>query len=288
MSAGKTRPEVAFHLEPNESSRLNIVRRGAQSAAKVGRQATSPRMTRINADECRLTGTFSVSIPCEIGSAPGGCETLAARPSKRQTQLVPITLMRKKMKALLSLSSVCLLAAGCSAVPGDAALRSGHPSQAAKQYESEYRQGSVDAGLRYASMLSDGTGIPRDEEKAFCIWSDLANRNVPVAYHNLGVGYEYGKGTTKDLKKAEDAYRRAAEAGVLWSIFNLGTLYSNQIAQKDDDVEGLSLLLRAKRLSTGNSDAEKAIREDRLGHIAQIKARMTLSQIAQAEMSSNK
>lgn len=190
------------------------------------------------------------------------------------------------MKALFLISCVWLMLAGCSTVPGDAAFRSGHPKQAAKLYESEYRNGSFEAGLRYAEMLSDGLGVPKDKVKAFEIWSNLAHRGVPLAFHNLGVCYEYGEGTKKDIAKAETSYRKAAEAGILWSIFNLGTLYSNRIAQRDDDVEGLSLLLRAKRLATGDSDSERAIREDRLGHVAKMKARMTKSQIKQAEEAS--
>jgi hypothetical protein len=177
---------------------------------------------------------------------------------------------------------------GCSAVPGDAAFRSGHPVQAARLYESQYNMGSTDAGLRLASMLSKGMGIPQDETKAFAIWSDLAGRGVPLAFHNLGVCYEYGQGVAKDISKAEEAYRRGANSGVLWSIFNLGTLYSNGIAQKSDDVEGLALLLKAARLATGDSDSERLIRDDRLGHVAKMKARMTPGEIAAAEEASKR
>lgn len=197
------------------------------------------------------------------------------------------------MKALFILAFAVLLMAGCSAVPGDAAYRSGHPAQAAALYEVEYRRnGSNAAGFRLAQMLSSGDGIPKDEKKAFFIWSELAAKREPFAYHNLGVCYEVGSGVEKDLRKAEEAYRVAADAGVLWAIFNLGTMYSNQLVQKDDDVEGLSLLLRAQRLATGNTPNEEWIRQDKfgtpVGHVAKMRARMTAAQIMEAEEKAKK
>jgi TPR repeat protein len=104
----------------------------------------------------------------------------------------------------------------------------------------------------------------------------------------VGVCHEFGQGTAKDLEKAEEAYRRAAEAGVLWSIFNLGVMHAYRTAQKSDDVEGLALLLRAKRLAIGKSDAEKAIRDDRAGYIKKLIGRMSPSQIVEAEAASRK
>jgi TPR repeat protein len=185
-----------------------------------------------------------------------------------------------------------LLLAGCSEVPGDAAYRSGHPVQAAKIYEDQYRAGSIKGGYRYAQMLSTGDGVPRDEKKALLVYQDLADRGEALAFFDLGVAYEKGLGTEKDLAKAEACYRKAADAGVLWAIFNLGTMYSNHLTQKEDDVEGLTLLLRAQRLATGKSEEEKWIREDKFGanggHIAKMRARMTPEQIAQAEEAAKK
>ena len=114
----------------------------------------------------------------------------------------------------------------------------------------------------------------------------MAARNIPDAVHNVGVCHEYGQGTARDLLQAEAAYRRAADAGVLWSIFNLGLMHVNRTAQKSDDVQALSLLLRAKRLAIGKSEAEKAIRDDRAGHIRKLIGRMTPAQIAEAEAAS--
>jgi TPR repeat protein len=196
------------------------------------------------------------------------------------------------MKSICILSLTLFLFAGCSEVPGDAAYRSGHHAIAAGYYEDQYRHGSIPAGFRYAQMLSQGDGIPKDDEKAFLIYSDLASRGEPLAFHDLGVCYEKGTGTGKNLLKAEESYRRAADAGVLWAIYNLGTMYSNRLTQKDDDVEGLTLLLRAQRLASGNSENEAWIREDKFGahggHVAKMRARMTPEQIARAEEAAKK
>jgi len=181
------------------------------------------------------------------------------------------------------------LLAGCSAVPGDAAYRAGEPAQAAVLYNTEYKNGSVDAGLSYAQMLSQGDGIPKDPEHAVEIWNDLASKGSSLALFNLGVCYERGTGVAKNLPKAEEAYRKAAESGMLWAIYNLGSMYSNRLTQKEDDVEGLTLLLRAQRLATGKSENERWIREDKFGgHVAKMRARMTPEQIARAEEAAKK
>jgi len=196
------------------------------------------------------------------------------------------------MKSIYTPTLALFLLAACSEVPGDAAYRSGHHEIASGYYADQYRLGSVKAGFCYAEMLSQGDGVPRDEKKAFLIYSDLASRGEPLAFYDLGVCYERGTGTERDLPKAEASYRKAADAGVLWAIYNLGTMYSNRLTQKDDDVEGLSLLLRAQRLASGNSKNEAWIREDKFGthggHIAKMRARMTPEQIAKAEEAAKK
>ena len=193
------------------------------------------------------------------------------------------------MKLLHALALLILLIAGCSEVPGDAAYRSGHHAIAANYYEQQYRLGSTKAGFRFAEMLSHGDGIPKDEKKAFLIYSDLAGRGESLAFHDLGVCYEYGTGTEKNLPKAEASYRRAAESGVFYAIYNLGTMYSNHLTQKEDDVEGLTLLLRAQRLASGDSENEIWVREDKFGgHVAKMRARMTPEQIAVAEAAAKK
>src|SRR5665213_1030865 len=125
-----------------------------------------------------------------------------------------------------------ILLSGCSEVPGDAAYRSGHKDIAAKYYEDQFNLGSVKAGDRLAQMYSRGDGVPQDYAKAFLIYSELAARGEPLAFHNLGVCYQNGLGTKKDLLKAEQSYRKAADSGVLWAIFNLGTMYSDHLTQK--------------------------------------------------------
>ena len=196
------------------------------------------------------------------------------------------------MKPIFPLAVTLFLLVGCSEVPGDAAYRLGHHDIAAGYYADQYMLGSVKAGFRYAQMLSQGDGIAKDEKKAFLVYSDLASRGETLACFDLGVCYERGTGTEKNLLKAEESYRKAADAGVLWAIYNLGTMYSNRLTQKDDDVAGLTLLLRAQRLASGNSENEKWIREDKFGadggHVAKMRARMTPEQIAKAEEAAKK
>jgi TPR repeat protein len=185
--------------------------------------------------------------------------------------------------AILAVLASLLALGGCSSVPGDAAFRSGHAEQAVKIYEAEYLAGSSEAGLRLAALLSSDLGIPRNDQRAFSIWREMADSGDLTASYNLGVAYENGIGTSVDYALAEKYYRKAGDGGIAVSLFNLGALYSNKRAVRGDDVAGLAFLLKAQQLATNSSETHRAIREDSLGHIQKIKSRMTPDQISKAE-----
>ncbi len=62
------------------------------------------------------------------------------------------------MRALMLgvIASVMLAGAGCSSVPGDAALRSGHPEQAADLYRRGAEQDDASAALRLGLLIDEG------------------------------------------------------------------------------------------------------------------------------------
>lgn len=183
----------------------------------------------------------------------------------------------------LAISLLAILLVSCSDVPGDAAYRGGHYETAKRLYEEQYKLGNASAGYRLASMLQDGIGGAPDKAKAFEIYTNLAMKGEVVACHNLGVCYEYGTGTPINYPEAAHWYKKAADAGNLWSIYNYGTLYANSYIKPSNDVEGLAYLLCAMRLAKGDAAVLEFIRNDTPGHVKRMKARMTPEQIGLAE-----
>jgi TPR repeat protein len=106
--------------------------------------------------------------------------------------------------------------------------------------------------------------------------------------HNLGVGYEYGKGgLSQNYKLARSYYQKAAELGYMQSQYNLASLYSNQYFS--DDVEGLKWMLIARdnaRKCSSNSLCEWIL-NDPPGHLKKLRNRMSEQQVIQAEASAS-
>ncbi len=87
-------------------------------------------------------------------------------------------------------------------------------------------QGRPSARSLLAWLYASGTGVPKDEQKAFELYKAAAEANVASAQNNLGEMYETGAAGVKDVSTAAQWYRRAAEAGFPPAEFNLGRLYA--------------------------------------------------------------
>ncbi|MBI1182292.1 MAG: hypothetical protein GC201_17255 [Alphaproteobacteria bacterium] len=64
-----------------------------------------------------------------------------------------------------------------------------------------------------------------DYKTAIHEWLPYAAENDPRALYNLGQMFRLGQGVDKDMTKAEQYYRRAAAAGHVGAMANLGSLY---------------------------------------------------------------
>lgn len=135
---------------------------------------------------------------------------------------------------------------GCSQTPGDAALRAGHPDQAAKLYSKGADQGDGLAASKLCRLLVTEQVTTETYGRAgpWCVKAcELGN---VVGCHNAGVQHEYGtRGLTKDYERARTSYLKAAERGYVYSQYNLGSLYANRYF--DDDEEGYRWMMIAKR-----------------------------------------
>jgi tetratricopeptide (TPR) repeat protein len=163
-----------------------------------------------------------------------------------------------------------------SLAEADSAFKSGDYPQAMNLYQQQFHQGNLDAGFRIADLLTRVFGQP---EEAFTLLSELVRRGEIKALHNLGLCYEYGGGVRVDYVKAATCYKDAADGGRLLSLYALGSLYVKDRIAPRDDVEGLSLLLRAAAQANGNTPVDLFIRNDQPTQLKRIMDRMSQGDI---------
>lgn len=181
--------------------------------------------------------------------------------------------------------AVLVAASGCSSVPGDAALRSGHPEQAADLYRRGAEQGDANAALNLG-LLIDKERVSSSKYGEAGDWFKKACNlgNLP-ACHNVGVAYEYGKnGLPKDYAQARNFYFKAATEGYMQSQYNLASLYSNDYVAPRDDVEGLKWMLVAQLTADKCKQQQLCqwVLEDPPGHKRRLESRLSGTQQQQA------
>ena len=93
---------------------------------------------------------------------------------------------------------------------------------------------------------------PEDFRKA-------AEKGEAKAYFNMGVCYQFGKGTRKNSKKAVECYRKAAELGLPDAMLNFGICCCIGEGVERDLKEGEKWLRKADEL--GCEDAKDALKQ---------------------------
>ena len=86
-------------------------------------------------------------------------------------------------------------------------------AEAARWYRRSVEQGDPSAKVGLALANYRAQGVPRDRVRAFRLMLEAARTGDAVAQHNVGVMYERGNGTAKDLAKARLWLQRAADRG---------------------------------------------------------------------------
>ena len=208
--------------------------------------------------------------------------TLAAPDALKRAGEHDVSLLGGIMR-LGTIGVIAVLLAGCSAVPGDAALRGGHPEQAAELYRRGAEQGDAAAALRLGLLVEQGRASGYGEAGTW--YKRACDLGSLPGCHNVGVSYEYGKnGLTKDLAAAQDAYTKAASAGYMQSQYNLGSMYSNNYVTPPNDVEGLKWLLIAQKTAADCKQQQLCqwILQDPPGHRRQLESRLSTQQQSEA------
>ncbi len=92
------------------------------------------------------------------------------------------------------------------------------------------------AQIYYGGSLKQGSGVAADPVTAVEWYRKAAAQNVPVAYYELAVCYEYGQGVTPNLDEAIAWYQKALDGGIgeaqvaLWrvSVARANDLFAHQ------------------------------------------------------------
>src|SRR5581483_1381308 len=78
-----------------------------------------------------------------------------------------------------------------------------------KMFQSLAANGSEEAEVRMADMLSSGRGVAKESDKALQIYRQAAARGDPRAETGLGAMYYLGNGVPKDFSQAVHWFRLA-------------------------------------------------------------------------------
>ncbi len=146
-------------------------------------------------------------------------------------------------------------------------------------------KGDGNAALQLGNLLTQDRvpaakfGNAADWYRRGCTLGDLS------ACHNTGYSYEAGKnGVARDVLEAAAYYLKAAERAFLPSMINLGAIYVNGMIIADD-VEGYKWLLIARLAANqcAGTPLCQSVIEDRNGHRAKMKSRLSASEQRRAE-----
>jgi TPR repeat protein/serine/threonine protein kinase len=97
---------------------------------------------------------------------------------------------------------------------------------------------------------------------ALGVWFFFRTQSNPAALVELGLKYEKGEGTSKDLTKAADLYRKAAETGDAAGEFHLASMYRDGDGMQQD-------LVKAAEWFTKSAQQNYADAENELGAMYQ-------------------
>ena len=104
-----------------------------------------------------------------------------------------------------------------------------------------------------------GAGVKKDMAQARA-WTERAAVAGEVgAMHNMGLYHYYGEGGAQNLAVAAQWFRRAADMGLLDSQFNLARLYESGLGVNENPAEAYKWYLIASR--SGDGEARKKVAE---------------------------
>jgi TPR repeat protein len=138
----------------------------------------------------------------------------------------------------------------------------------------------------FMNMLADlyaqgGKDLPKDQVKAFGLYSKAANKGLAAAQRHLAIAYERGQGVTADPAQAQAWWIKAANKGDSRAQAMIGKRRATGEGLPQDYVQAYKWLT----LATTGAPAgyEKAAREEAVALRNAITAKMTPMQISDAQ-----
>jgi TPR repeat protein len=114
-------------------------------------------------------------------------------------------------------------------------------------------QNSPRAKVLLGQMLANGSGVPKDEKRGLALIQEAAQAGTVEAYHLLGHIHRVGAfSAEKDVHRAAENYRRAAEKEYAPSMVQLGYL----LRSDDDDPAGAEKAVEWFRKAADLGDPE--------------------------------
>lgn len=111
--------------------------------------------------------------------------------------------------------------------------------------------GNTDAEYMYGFMLSDGIGVPKNEEEGFNYTLKAAKKGHPHAQTTIGDEYYLGTRVKKDDQEALRWYQLAAEQNDPAALNNIGSFYLNgRGGLKKDEQKSMHCFVRAAYLNS--------------------------------------
>ncbi|RHZ73612.1 hypothetical protein Glove_230g48 [Diversispora epigaea] len=104
-----------------------------------------------------------------------------------------------------------------------------------------------------ANIYCDGLGVDKNTNKAFQIYSKVADEGFVVALNSMAYCYNNGFGVEKNLEKMFELYLKAAEKGNLVAQLNVGTCYKDGMGIMKDNTKVFQWHMKSAR--AGNIDA---------------------------------
>ncbi|OGV39657.1 MAG: hypothetical protein A2X48_05885 [Lentisphaerae bacterium GWF2_49_21] len=108
--------------------------------------------------------------------------------------------------------------------------------------------GDIDAQWKLARCYSKGTGVAKDDRKAFEWFMKVAEKEDVYGQCTIGLMYWEGIGVEKDDKKAFEWFSRAAEQGHVEALFYLGACHERGIGASQDERMAFQFYRKAAEL----------------------------------------
>ena len=106
------------------------------------------------------------------------------------------------------------------------AINKGNYEQAITELKPLADQGDARAQFWYGNLIFNGLGTPKNMKLGIEFYRLSAEKNFPLALHELGHIYDNGLGVEQDIDEAINWYEKAITEGrVVYSYHNLGMIY---------------------------------------------------------------